>query len=371
MIVNDDIIDYLNHNKVPYITLFTELTNLVKNKHSRIEDIIKPKSGSNFDQGFVIYYREQLTEEMLVLLHNFFRNTCCNIENIVLITTTTVGLSRYYKQYCDLHRTKGLNIIEIPWMFWVNLFVLNETYQLTTLPKKEKIKSLFSYYGGTYEINPPERTIMTLFASQYNDVAYIDTMFSPASWSDVDNYLEYLTYFCDVASINEYKELYKRMIVKSKFQISKPYDISTLQLIEEKFTRKGPQWEVDSQSFFSLIRESNSTQNFYCMSEKTMRCFFNGVALLPTHGDYIIDDLESMGFIINKSLIDYSYLKEDNLFFRLKKLKKQLDEFKQVSYDDWYSLWLENYDEFQYNCEYLINSYKTNIIMPRLDNYFI
>lgn len=364
----DIVVRYLKKTKIPFIILDMELIELVKNKQYDVGKVINADLSSSFDQGFAVYYREVLTEEMLLLLHNYFRNTCCNIENIVLITIDTLGLDRYYKNFCSLNKTKGFNIIEIPWIGYSRRFVPINVDSF--LPKKQSIKSLFSFYGGTYELNPPERTIMALFASRYSKLAHVETLFTPATWQEVENYLEYLTYFRDVESINKYKDLYNLFTSQQKFNI--PKLIKTDNSIQnEWFTRQGPQWEIDSQSFFSLVRETNSTQNFYCITEKTMRCFYHGIAVIPTHGEFVIDDLESIGFKINRSLINYSYLSEDNLFFRLEKLKVELDKLKEISFDDWHSIWLENYDVFKYNSEYLINSYKTNFVIPRLDNYFI
>lgn len=366
--MNDFLVDYLEKIKIPYIILSYELIEMIKAKKS-VTDVIKADLSSSFDQGFVVYYRELITEEILLLLHDFFRNTCCNIENIVLITVQGVGVKRFYQQYCDLHKTRGFNIIETPWMYWIHKYILSETEQYKQLPKRQEIKSLFTYYGGTYELDPPERTIMSVFASQYSTIAHVDTMFAPAEWQQVENYLEYLTYFSDVESINNYRTLYDSAVVNKEFSIKKL--INTGSVPDERFIRQGPQWTADSNSFFSLIRETVCTQNFYCLTEKTMRCFFHGVALIPTHGEHIISDLEELGFIINRSFIDYSYLNEENLIFRLQKLKEQLDKLKQTSFDDWYSIWIDNYKMFNYNSEYLVNSYKTNIIIPRLDNYFI
>lgn len=366
--MEDFVVSYLKKIKIPYVVITQELIELVTNKQNTIDQIIGNDLSSSFDQGFVVYCREVLTEEMLILLHNYFRNTCCNIENVVLIEVDAVGIKRFYQQYCQLHKTKGFNIVEIPWMYWCQWYVTNDS--IGQLPKHETIKSLFSFYGGTYEIDPPERTIMALFASQYAEIAHIDTMFDPAKWQAVNDYLEFLSYFCDANAIADYQNLYNRVVVNSKFNIPKLLDTSD-SVSNEKFVRQGPQWTIDSVSMFSLIRETNCSQNFYCLTEKTMRCFFHGVAPIFTHGEHIVDDIEDLGFKINKTFIDYSYLKEENLFFRLQKLKIELDKLKNISFDEWYSIWLDNYSMFNYNSEYLINSYKTNIIIPRLDNYFI
>jgi hypothetical protein len=250
-------------------------------------------------------------------------------------------------------------------------FVSSETeLQLCRLPQKENIQSLFSYYGGTYEVNPPERTIMTLFASRYAEIAHVESMSPAAPWGAVNDYLEYLTYFSAVDLIDEYKSDYK-IIVNNKSYVIPQLIKTQSQIFGEVFNRQGPQWEIDSKSFFSLIRETSCTQNFYNLSEKTMRCFFHGVALLPTHGAYIIDDLRDMGFIINDNFVDYSYLKEENLFYRLHALGTQLNSIKQnLNFDDLYEQWVDNYDQFLYNCNYLLKDYKTQTILPRLDNYF-
>lgn len=368
--INDFVIDYLKKTKIPFVVITDELLQQVATKQPTVADIIQDDLQSSFDQGFVVYYREIITEEILILLHDFFRNTCCNIENVVLVEVQGLGLERFYRRYCRAHNTRGFNIIEIPWMYWIEKYLLDETYHVRHLPSRQNIKAMFTYYGGTYEIDPPERTLMTLFASQYKDIAQIETLFDPTEWGNLENYLEYLTYFGDSKSIKEYKNLYDLAVQNKKFNI--PTILKTTPLRDERFLRQGPQWEADSVSFFSLIRETNCTQNFYCLSEKTMRCFFHGVAPIPTHGgEYVIDDLEALGFKINRSLIDYSYLNEENLFFRLQKLKDQLDKLRLISYDDWLSLWLDNYDMFNYNSEYLVSSYKNEIIIPRLDNYFI
>ena len=377
----DYVEEYLDKLKIPYFIIGVEILQFINaNKEQGnwetlitqfFDNFFKIDFNQSFNQPMVIYYRDVLTEEIVELLHNYIRNQCGNIENIVFITTNAVGLKRYYTKFCQLHSTKGFNVIEVPWALWYDISVTTETVtHLSQLPKKESIQSLFSYYGGTYELNPPERTIMTLFASRYADIAHVESMTGPAQWQKVENYLEYLSYFSDVNSIKKYRLDYNQSVDNQSYII--PRLIKTdLQILGEIFNRSGPQWQVDSKSFFSLIRETSCTQNFYNLSEKTMRCFFHGIAVLPTHGSDIIEDLEDMGFIINSKFIDYSYLKEENLFYRLHALGVQLDSMKQnLNFDDLYESWVDNYDQFLYNCNYLINNYKTQTILPRLDNYF-
>lgn len=372
---------YLDKLKIPYFIIDTEILDFIitKREHDNWESTITQffnnlfKIGFNqsFNQPLVIYYREPITEEILELIHTYIRNQCGNIENIVFITTLSVGLKRYYKNFCQLHSTRGFNIIEVPWLTWDQKYVPEETEkQLYQLPKKENIQSLFSFYGGTYEVKIPERTIMTLFASRYADIAQVESMTKAAEWQEVENYLEYLTYFVDVDLINKYRLDYNRSVDNGSYVI--PQLIKTeSQIFNETFNRQGPQWQVDSKSFFSLIRETICTQNFYILTEKTMRCFFHGIAVLPIHGANIIDDLEDMGYVINRNLIDYSYLKEENLVYRLESLGTQLDSIKQnLNFDDLYQIWLDNYDQFAYNCNYLLKNHKTQTILPRLDNYF-
>lgn len=376
----DHVQTYLDELKIPYFIIGEEILKFISankeqsNWESAItqffDGLFKIDFNQSFNQPIVIYYREVITEEILELLHNYIRNQCSNIENIVFLTAQGIGLKRYYTNFCQLHSTKGFNVIEIPWVLGYEVFVSDETAHLYQLPKKESIQSLFSYYGGTYEVNPPERTIMTLFASRYADIAHIESMASAAKWQNVENYLEYLSYFSDVDSINKYRLDYNQSVDNESYII--PQLIKTdSQIYLEKFNRLGPQWQVDSKSFFSLIRETSCTQNFYNLSEKTMRCFFHGVALLPTHGAHIIDDLREMGYVIDSNFIDYSYLKEDNLFYRLKALGTQLDSIKQnLNFDDLYERWVDNYDQFSYNCNYLLKNHKPQAILHRLDNYF-
>jgi hypothetical protein len=371
---------YLDKLKIPYFIISVEILQFINankeqgNWESSItrffDNFFKIDFNQSFNQPMVIYYREVITEEILELLHNYIKNQCGNIENIVFLTTQGVGLKRYYATFCQLHSTKGFNVIEVPWALGHEAFVLTEAEHLYQLPKKESIQSLFSYYGGTYELNPPERSIMTLFASRYADIAHVESAARPAEWQKVKNYLEYLSYFGDVNSINEYQSDYDRSVNNQSYII--PQLIKTDSYIYmEKFDRQGPQWQVDSKCFFSLIRETSCTQNFYNLSEKTIRCFFHGIAVLPTHGAHIIDDLQDMGFIINSKFVDYSYLKEENLFYRLQALGTQIDSIKQnLNFDDLYEQWVDNYDQFSYNCNYLLKNYKTQTILPRLDSYF-
>jgi hypothetical protein len=376
----DHVQTYLDELKIPYFIIGEEILKFISankeqsNWESAItqffDGLFKIDFNQSFNQPIVIYYREVITEEILELLHNYIRNQCSNIENIVFLTAQGIGLKRYYTNFCQLHSTKGFNVIEIPWVLGYEVFVSDETAHLYQLPKKESIQSLFSYYGGTYEVNPPERTIMTLFASRYADIAHIESMADAAKWQNVENYLEYLSYFSDVDSINKYRLDYNQSVDNESYIIPKLIKTDS-QIYLEKFNRLGPQWQVDSKSFFSLIRETSCTQNFYNLSEKTMRCFFHGVALLPTHGAHIIDDLREMGYVIDSNFIDYSYLKEDNLFYRLKALGAQLDSIKQnLNFDDLYERWVDNYDQFSYNCNYLLKNHKPQAILHRLDNYF-
>ena len=161
------------------------------------------------------------------------------------------------------------------------------------------------------------------------------------------------------------------MCIRDRFII--PFLINSNELWgQEQFSRTGYQWSIDSVSFFSLIRETDNTfNNYYTCTEKTFRCLFNGQAPIFTHGrDIVLNDFEDLGFQINKSLINYDYLKEENLVFKLQRLQQELDRLRTISFDNWNSLWLDNYEMFKYNSDYLRHDYKNAIIYPRLDNYF-
>lgn len=374
----DYVTAYLQQLKIPFVVIEAEILVYLANDNNEqtmdqlLDSLLTVDLKTTFNSALVIYYREVITEEILIYLHNYIRNHCGDIENVILITIHGVGIKRYYTSYCQLNRTRGFHIIETPFMMLYEKYITKEIEDnLYILPKKEKITSLFSFYGGRYELDPPERTVMTLFASRFADIAQVEIMTNAAPWSKVEDYLEYLTYFKDVTSIDKYHNNYTS-IVNEALEFKIPSVINTIGTnSDERFTRQGPQWQIDSNSFFSLVRETSCTQNFYNLTEKTIRCFFHGVAPIPLHGDYIIEDLKALGFIINEDFINYDYLKEENLFYRLTALEKQLNQFRnEMTFDNWYSLWIDNYEIFRYNCEYLLKTYKKETIKNKLDTFF-
>lgn len=302
---------------------------------------------------------------MLEILHNYFLNKCCNIRNVLLITQTS-GLEIFYRDFCKLYRNIGMTIIEIPFAFDNSEYYCQDS-QVKDFDKK--ISKLFCYYGGgTRKIPSPEPTFVALFMSQFSSVSTIEMIGRVSNRLDLEGWLEKKTFFLNAAFVEKFVNLYKKWVNKKQYLDKSLISVNTTHkntaaLVNDRFGEKfgsGDYQEVvDSQCMFCVCRETMIFDMFQTLSEKTFRCFYNHLILLPISGKNVIEDLSSYGFYMFEDLVDFSYLQEDlfpNLIAKLEAELHRLSEIPLEEYQDYYN---RNIDKFQHNQQLVVNWNKT------------
>lgn len=354
--------NFLVENNILYVKIKTEILDLLELKNNNIDPtesiqvfldtLLGDLLTKTFDQKIVIWYAEVITEEILQIIHFYVRNKCCNIENIRLLSSTS-GLTTFYKNFCQLLRTKGMEVVEIPMTQMCSEYLEN----LEPVRHQKNITKLFSYYGGTYDLEPPERTFLTLFAAQFADVASVEILCKCKEKHKLENWLEYKTFFLDAEFVENYLNLHDRYIDENlNFNSSLAIPATIKKEKNENFREGSYQEFIDSHCLFSLVRETANFESFAFISEKTFRCFYNHVIPIPISGREIVNDLKDFGFWIDEDFFDYSYLQEDFFANKIKKLSSSLEKISQLSYRDLQIYYNSNQKNFEHNQQLVINS---------------
>lgn len=368
--------NFFNKNQIKYSKISTEILEILSSKP--VKNDVSDDLFNLFEQKFswlldttfsaqvVVWYAEVITEEIVTLLHNYFRNKCCNIENVVLMTSSS-GIATYYKEYCSLHRSVGMQIVEIPMVDIIS------DYDLDNLKVKKINKNLtrfFSFYGGTYEVAPPTRTFLSLFVSQYKEFSSIEIMCKCETQQKLNDWLEYETFFTNSNFVEKYSNLHKTYINKDlnlspdlKIKINKD------QIFNEQYGTGDYQEIIDSQCLLTLVRETVNFQPFAYISEKTFRCFYNHTIPIPIDGKEIIKDLKDYGFWIDEDFFDYSYLQEDLFVNKIEKLDHSIRKITNLSYSELSTYYLNNIENFENNQKLLVNW--SSVIKQKLNENFI
>ena len=381
--MRDIVKNYLENKKIKTVCFATEILDFfAKTDKQNIEqdfvdfmDTTIPIDLSiTFSQPVAIWYRDVITLEILDFLHRYFRNKCCDIENIFLITSDSLGLSEYHQKYCDLNCTKSFTVIEIPGAYWYEKYFnpLIENSSSINFHRKDNISAVFSCYGGTYENNPPDKSVIMLSLAKHNQTSHIESMAKCADWSAIENYLEYLTYFKDAKGVETYKKSFDKYVDSyNNFKIKSPLTINQEKQRNEHLLGSSYTWQVDKHCFSTVVRESQNTNYFGMLSEKTLRCFLYGNFVLPVNGHSVVKHIEDLGFVVDIGLIDYSYLNNCNLYYNMQQLDNELDKLNNLhSTNDLQDIWNDNYKVLEHNFLHVLHSYKSEVIEKRLKKAF-
>lgn len=351
---------YFEKHNIKYAEVSIEILELLTLKHLKFDtaEKIQQLLDSKFDhllertfgERIVFWYTEVITEEILKIIHEYFRSKCCNIQNIIFLTSTS-GLKEYYQKYCSIERSHGMQVFELP------LNHLDEYYTgISTKSINKNIKKMFSFYGGTYDLDPPERTFLTLFASQFSDVASVEIFSKCKEKQLLENWLERETFFLDAKFVETYLNLYDKHIDKDlNFNPLLSIIASMDKEKNEKFGQGNYQEFVDAQCLFSLVRETNNFESFSFISEKTFRCFYNHLIPIPIGGSTIIDDLIDCGYWIDKSFFDYSYLEKTLFKDKINALYKSIDSIAKLNSNTLREYYYDNFKNFDSNQQLLVN----------------
>lgn len=293
----------------------------------------------SFTQPVVIYSDEVLRVEILVLLQKYFREKCCNIENIWIISTGNFDLLKpWWKSYCSLFAIKSFNIEEWPTsdtLFLSQLYAgkVEPDWSLLFNQKQHSVCSLFSLYGGSY--SKLDRCYLTLRLCELGDHGMIDFMGRFETKQNLIDYTENITYFKNQQEVEIVSSLYDRYVVDMKLQPT--FDIKKYPpKFNESIDWNGTQWLLDQQCVFNVSRETNDSECIPDFTEKTLRAFCHFCMVLPV-GYNSHACLKKLGFWFPESEIDYDYSQNFDyqervlmIINNLKKIEKSPGKYAQL-----------------------------------------
>jgi len=317
--------------------------------------IFKKDLLDSFQRPVIVIYDEVLTVEILLAIHLWFIKQSCNIDNIFLVTTHTLGASEWYKKYLNLFGLRGFRLVEAPLMSrrYVDRFI--------DIPKKDifsnkKIKHYFSYYGGSYPSLEKDFLVTVMLQLPNGCVEYMSGFSNDEE--KLDNYLEELTGFCDRKTVDNL------MNIRRSFVFTK----NKTQTLNETFNLLGHQYQIDQQCAFQIIRETNNSTPFSCITEKTLRSFIHGQLPIPLSGKNSVNNIKKLGFLLDSNIIDYNYQYLDTFYERIQAVVTEVCRIqKNFSLEDLTNYINDNLDLIEYNYKYvasgmLFDTIKTNFL---------
>ena len=255
----------------------------------------------SFDSDVFIIYDEVLPVEILIALHTWLGSNCCNISNVVVITTHTLGATDWYNSYSYLLGERNFRLLEAPFMsdrYTNRLLAIPPEYEL----RKKEIKYWFSYYGGNY--STLERDFLT--ASYLNNTItdkHVDYLAGFKQGKvEFNGYLEQISGFRN-RGVND---------LLSAIQCHQQFNSNGM--LNETFNMSDNQYQIDSVSACQIIRETMNNTPYTIVTEKTLRSFLHGQHAIPFSGKNSVSLLEKIGFQFDHALLDYSY-QSDPIFY--------------------------------------------------------
>ena len=314
----------------------------------------------------IIYHDERITCDMIVGIHDWLRQQAGDITNIIIITTHVAGLADWWQQRCELYHEKSFVIKEWPFIRsfnWQAMFV-NMTLQDEQIVKTAKtdMQFMFSYYGGIS--GKHDSMYLTLKMMDLFPVSLIDLVakFRLTKQQIVD-YSMFISYFGDLSEQQHIQELYQEFVTQDyKIVMHDILKNTTYPRIRcEEFVGAGLQWDIDRRCFATVCRETDNTQPFGVLTEKTFRGFYHHMAVIPM-GYKTVEYLEKYGFWFAHDIIDFSYQYETDMLTRMNKMIQSLKNFSKkysmAQLNEYYQL---NFDKFRENAKLCIDYRFTDI----------
>jgi hypothetical protein len=283
--------------------------------------------GSSHDQKVVYVWDEVITPELVILLHNWFRMQMCNITNVVLISTHTTNLSKWYNSYCKLFNQNKMSIVDAPWAFTIYSEEIFKSFEsVPSTYTKQECQYYFDFYGGFR--NTQQRDFQTAAFATIAELGYIEYGAGYCDNYNFDGYLEEISGFVDASMCDK--------INKAK------HSVILQRTVEPKLKVQTNHVKTGNKCAFKIITETSCHTPFNVVTEKTLKGIFEMRVLLPL-GYRSISELEKFGFILDWGLFDMSYQNEPLYFKRIitaiteiKRLSLQytLTEFSGVIYNE-------------------------------------
>jgi hypothetical protein len=332
-----------------------ELLNLIssvpdhEHKEKYIHEFLDSHIDSNsllesFDKKLVFVYDEAITTEIFISIHNWFLKKCCNIKNILFVSTLALGLGVWYQKYLELFGQTGFMVVEVPlYTIWMPGVI--DSYENLDKPNINKeLSYYFDFYGGTY--GSLDRDFLVSLFLTHQSIGHVDYLGGFSSDTDkFDGYLEQLTNFCDRKVCDQLIENKKLLRIVSDRNIDKTQVGSNVAYNSN----------IHSVSACQIIRETVDNQNFSILTEKTLKGFLNLQFIIPL-GFQSIRHLENLGFLFAHDLIDYGYQEEPNFYKRALLVNEQVNKLKQrYSLKDLEQIILDRKAILMHNYDYIVS----------------
>lgn len=325
----------------------------------------------SFETPQVLIFDAQIFPALLEYTHNWLRTKCLDIENVHLVTTHHRGIHKYWKRWKEFHQCKSFQIKEYLITDTTNEKCLwhqkaGSNPPLDFFTENKEITCSFSYYGGGWQND--ERDYLALRMLEFADTAEIDYLASFSSKENILAYTENITYFKDQIQVDYISEAYDKYVgPDGKLSVDKRFSSSSKQY--EEINYSGTQWEIDRHCFASIVRETNNSTHYSCLTEKTLRAFMHHQVVIPL-GFEAISELENLGFWFPHDIIDYSYQSKPIFVDRVNgAVSVMRDLLATHTFPQLQQYYLDNQDKFQYNAElvycFIKKSQRTPLIKRR------
>jgi hypothetical protein len=318
-----------------------------------LDNHFKESLAQSFTCKTFLIFNEYLNSECFTILTSYLLNRACNINNIYIVSSNTIGLTAFANQYTRLFGEPLPNIVELPYYF--DLYHNDElNFNQHVLPHKKKLELYFSLHGGSYEVNPPQRTLICVNFLQYAKYGHVEFMSQCCDKQQLIDYTEQLTGFCNQSLVEQFSTTYEQWV-----------DPATLKI-------QSNQTVTGQNSFSSVLRETSVTDPWGCVTEKTMRPFVQGQMPIPLNGVDFIETLTDLGFQFDTRLFDYTYLNEKQFFKRLQQLNQSMETFfKDYTLQDLEDYYQDNWQMFKHNADnfkFCLQKTLDNQVKTILDN---
>jgi hypothetical protein len=335
-----------------------------------LEEIFKDVNWSeSFEIPLVIICDEIITSEILIILHQWLRTKCADIENIVVVTCNHTGVHRWWKKWCDVYHQQSFSIIELSLGYSYSMNHPPIRYPLPPIPSANTIQSkknilyYFNVYGGTYPTL--ERLYIVLRMLELRDYGVVEYLGELYDKQKILDYIENITYFKNQKEIDKVTALYDQYVINHRLLPQQlQFDITSNPTKNEPFF-SGHQLTVDNHCFANVVRETMNFEPYNTVTEKTLRSFLHHLAVIPT-GYQAVADLEVQGFWFPHDVIDYGYQNQPDHSCRMtliiNAIQRMIDKF---SINDLNQYYQENLKHFHHNTKLVYDIVQDPLITYR------
>lgn len=302
----------------------------------------------SFHKRLLVVYDEVVIPQVVISLHEWLRSKCANLDHIHVIFTDQ-PIQLWWQAYCRVFHERSFHAEYVPHVTMPLRYPMAQTIQVKA---HEMINRHFSYYAGTW--HDRSRNYLLLEMLEYMPHAAIDNMGLILPRQRIVDYVEQISYFGAQSDVERIGAIYDQHVIDQNC----PGNVVGQQSKNEPLCYQGLQWQIDSQCFACVTRETRDDLPYPDVTEKTMRAFLHQCMVIPISYQ-AVDHLESLGFQFAHHLFDYSYQHQPDFFHRVKGLKNSLNQFIQtVSQPQLGPVWFQNQQIWQHNAENVLRIMK-------------